>query len=415
MMHQQFSLECSQPHPVYSSNAAMSDAATGVARGKRHAACDECRSRKLKCSGEATGCTRCIKQSLTCHYSLQKQMGRPPKKRMREDEDPSPPFGLPGNEPWTSESDFASLGPSTIESTETAPSDYSGQINFFTDANSNIDAGQFLLNKPIDAAPTTVSPWPDFSNVSSSAANLYTLPPDLSLLQQSSAASSPTSEESDRQCPCLSCLYLCLSHLSSLAPFPLSHHNLCSLYIASRTARAVIRCQICPLRFTTGMQNVTFTGTLLTVIADTWLRISKVNAVDFGRQSAPPAYAAAIDASPNPAKGWEDWLRQTVRYRVIGGPCDPAGMPPGADDGPSLLSLIEEMEERQRRWHRSHPLPVEERHLPIPKTDGSKEEESCHERDALCMRIIQSARNVIPKFGFQPSDYPDDAVAKKTA
>ncbi|KIW35428.1 uncharacterized protein PV07_02125 [Cladophialophora immunda] len=52
---------------------------------KRHSACDECRKRKLKCSGEPTGCERCVKQNLTCHYSAQKQMGRPRKRQKTDD------------------------------------------------------------------------------------------------------------------------------------------------------------------------------------------------------------------------------------------------------------------------------------------------------------------------------------------
>ena len=69
---------------------------------KRHAACDDCRKcsnhrefadpklrsgkRKLKCSGEPGGCTRCIKQRQRCQYSEQKQMGRP-RKKQRTSED----------------------------------------------------------------------------------------------------------------------------------------------------------------------------------------------------------------------------------------------------------------------------------------------------------------------------------------
>ncbi|EXJ70549.1 uncharacterized protein A1O5_06619 [Cladophialophora psammophila CBS 110553] len=52
---------------------------------RRHSACDECRKRKLKCSGEPTGCERCVKQNLTCHYSAQKQMGRPRKRQKTDD------------------------------------------------------------------------------------------------------------------------------------------------------------------------------------------------------------------------------------------------------------------------------------------------------------------------------------------
>ena len=42
--------------------------------------------RKLKCSGEPTGCGRCTRQQLTCHYSAQKQMGRPRKRQKTNDE-----------------------------------------------------------------------------------------------------------------------------------------------------------------------------------------------------------------------------------------------------------------------------------------------------------------------------------------
>ncbi|KIX96981.1 uncharacterized protein Z520_07095 [Fonsecaea multimorphosa CBS 102226] len=52
---------------------------------KRHSACDECRKRKLKCSGEPAGCARCLKHNLTCHYSAQKQMGRPRKRQKIDD------------------------------------------------------------------------------------------------------------------------------------------------------------------------------------------------------------------------------------------------------------------------------------------------------------------------------------------
>lgn len=40
-------------------------------------------SRKLKCSGAAGGCDRCLKDRVDCHYSLQKPMGRP-RKRLRD-------------------------------------------------------------------------------------------------------------------------------------------------------------------------------------------------------------------------------------------------------------------------------------------------------------------------------------------
>ncbi|KAI1659733.1 hypothetical protein F4813DRAFT_351773 [Daldinia decipiens] len=50
----------------------------------KHRACDECRTRKLACTKEPEGCTRCKRESIACHYSAQKQMGRP-RKRPRDE------------------------------------------------------------------------------------------------------------------------------------------------------------------------------------------------------------------------------------------------------------------------------------------------------------------------------------------
>ncbi|KAI9845344.1 MAG: hypothetical protein M1837_004966 [Sclerophora amabilis] len=70
----------------------MSD---GGGSAKRHAACDECRSRKLKCSGDPLGCSRCIRDNIVCSYSERKRMGRPRKRRRSrqssfEDSEPGP-------------------------------------------------------------------------------------------------------------------------------------------------------------------------------------------------------------------------------------------------------------------------------------------------------------------------------------
>jgi Fungal Zn(2)-Cys(6) binuclear cluster domain len=42
--------------------------------------------RKLKCSGDFPACLRCAQQNLSCHYSVQKQMGRPRKRRKLADD-----------------------------------------------------------------------------------------------------------------------------------------------------------------------------------------------------------------------------------------------------------------------------------------------------------------------------------------
>ncbi|KAI1383503.1 uncharacterized protein F4822DRAFT_434617 [Hypoxylon trugodes] len=48
--------------------------------GPKHRACDECRTRKLACTKEADGCSRCKREGIACHYSPQKPMGRPRKR-----------------------------------------------------------------------------------------------------------------------------------------------------------------------------------------------------------------------------------------------------------------------------------------------------------------------------------------------
>ncbi|KAK7416026.1 hypothetical protein QQX98_005477 [Neonectria punicea] len=55
----------------------------------KHRACDECRSRKLACSKEADGCARCRREGILCHYSPQKPMGRPRKRRHVDEDGPS--------------------------------------------------------------------------------------------------------------------------------------------------------------------------------------------------------------------------------------------------------------------------------------------------------------------------------------
>ncbi|KAJ8106241.1 hypothetical protein OPT61_g9669 [Boeremia exigua] len=54
---------------------------------KLHAACDECRTRKLKCSGGKPKCGRCQREEIVCIYSAQKTMGRPRKRRRGSEAD----------------------------------------------------------------------------------------------------------------------------------------------------------------------------------------------------------------------------------------------------------------------------------------------------------------------------------------
>ncbi|THC87802.1 hypothetical protein EYZ11_012753 [Aspergillus tanneri] len=296
-------------------------------------------------------------------------MGRPPKKRAREDENLSH-LGLSGSEVWadSDSSQFTSLGvdiPVVPESLPFCAPVYSSPFNH--NHSWQLDHGKFL-----DPVPATTGPWPDFSSVSAAASNSFSLPPGLPQLQ--SPPTSPSDPDSSEA--------------------------------QSKTARAVIRCQACPKKFATGLQNVMFTGTLLTVMGDAWLRVSKADAAELGKQAAPSSYVYTINQnSSNPAESWKEWLRQTVRSGVAGVPSDPAGAVQ-CSGAPSLLSLIEEMEARQRRWHQSHPLPQSER-LNVSPEVLAKPYDPQKEQDLLCLRVVKSAREVIAKFEFEPHEFPD--------
>ncbi|KAJ6103148.1 hypothetical protein N7486_005575 [Penicillium sp. IBT 16267x] len=358
-----------------------------------------------------------------------KPMGRPPKKKTRADDETLDFSTQSNNSFWPSADNTASnsflIAPDPIAaidaqhlcpqlfwqshslspSSQPAPPDLPAG-----DEDHNHSLQRDRMKNPNLPIPTSSSPWPDFSTVSESSAMPFAVPtsfsdiPSLPLTPQSLC-----SDSAPRQCTCLSYLYLCLSHISSIASFPVNDHTLCSLYIAARTARDVIRCEACPTNFSTGVQNVMFTGTLLTVVADAWLRVYHSDPVELGMQSAPPEYVSRVLQSEDPAQLWSSWLRQIVRRAVIGGPYDPnvgsrcSGQPP-------LLALISEVENRQRRWHEpgGHPL---SQHNPFQSVNGNMaEEQPTDEKELLCMRVVGSARAVISKFNFEPHEYPKGSV-----
>lgn len=385
--------------------------------------------RKLKCSGEKVGCRRCVRQGLTCHYSIQKQMGRPPKKRVRENDDidakivgNSFPLLSDFEKDWTS----AEVG---VDTFHLCPPVF---------LNRPTDPGEPSLATPLE--PThrlrpvfeTSDPWPDFSTASAASAMLSMnsgIPGIPSL--PSEPISSPGLVQDKPQCPCLSYLYLCLSTLSSLNAFSVTKETLNSLHTTARTAQSVIRCEICPLEFATGMQNVMMLGTLLSVVSDAWLRVSEADAEALGKEVATAAFQNSVTDDPQGTKAtWRQWLRQVIRWSVIGGHieeeyCTPSVM---CSCTPSILSLILEMEARQRKWHAEKRSTNLTPHsdtaysrlsspqslgcsvstaVSDPSIDPAEEKQHMAESDMLCLKIVGAARAVIERFGFQPWEYPE--------
>lgn len=354
---------------------------------------------------------------------------------MREDDSVDLP-GACGGHSWVDANDsqfpFSDIGENhaaVSDALQLCPPSYFAPMNGAADTPSQLlfadaEHNHYWQTDQLTSIPPTASPLLDFSSVSAASPSLYSMLSGWPTMQSCPLSpQNPNLPDTSPHCTCLSYLYLCLSHLSSLSPSPISQHTLCSLFVAAKTARDVIRCDICPKRFATGMQNVMLLGTLLTVIADSWLRVSQWNAEELGKLTAPPAYVASLMESLNPAESWNAWLRQTVRNAVIGGPVDQAGRAQ-CSDSPDLLSLIEEVEARQRKWHSDAasqsrgqpqmlqnaqpgdtPFGDDERfsYLGNPGSGG----QPWDERDFLCLRVVGSARKAISRFGFESYENSD--------
>jgi hypothetical protein len=379
----------------------MATSAATEAAQKRHAACDQCRQRKLKCSGEVTGCSRCVKNNLVCIYSEQKQMGRP-KKRQRTDDDTSTNNQQPSNPPprqSMTTSQYAppppiidpSLSASDMERNNfqnicTAPMAQS--VRRSAAASSITNSSPSLNNTPsIDqphtppdteilsgSYPTDYALWPDFSDTEiplpvldgygtkplpsesglSSSTN-YLPDPDVDPSLLSTLPSVP-------DCPCLPNLYLTLSTLSTLSAFPVSTHTVRTLQSAHRTARNVLYCAICPQKFQSGSQNVMLSGTLLTVLVDQWARVLKCPARDLRAGFSEMPSQSSDTLTPIQDLEWRTFAYDLVRHHVFGDRTHP--VPPATNQNQStqmqhvtgndtitLLSLANAMERRQREWH----------------------------------------------------------------
>ncbi len=366
--------------------SAQSTAIENYESGKRHAACDECRKRKLKCSGEVTGCTRCVKNTLICVYSEQKQMGRPKKRQKTDDTRTTPPnvaakpqrspvaiidpslsaaevertnFQNVCNAPMaqTVRHSAASISQRSSSMNNTPPSDH---------PRTPPDSDPFTASYPTDYAL-----WPDFSDTNvplpvidgygtkgfdSSSGSQYSMDPDANPTYLQSLPSVP-------DCPCLPNLYLTLSTLSTLSAFPVSSHTVRTLRSAHLTAHSVLYCAICPQKFQSGSQNVMLSGTLLTVLVDQWQRVLKCPSLNLRKGFGDP-----VDDSPLhlvPDLEWRTFAYDLVRHHIFGDRPNPT--PPTmsqssnlmSGETTTLMSLADAMERRQRQWHSLGPTTEE--------------------------------------------------------
>ncbi|EZF36453.1 hypothetical protein H109_03679 [Trichophyton interdigitale MR816] len=414
---------------------------------KRHAACDECRRRKSKCTGEADGCTRCYRHGLYCHYSFQKPMGRPPKTYASlamlgsGTGTGSPSVGLTAENPSLAYGTPDAQG--ALEASNMCPAIY----KTFMQNTYDIRPGPFMSDGPLSGSsgfapsassqPPTATPAPtipseiDYSSISSMLTPTPGMTPSTSTdtnITSTTPSTTPSTNASGSgpsafpqilaPCPCLSHLYLTLSSLAALNSFPVSFDTLMTLYSASKTAIGVLRCNVCPTAYSSAVQNLMLLGTLLTCIANSWFEVSFQDGQRLAIETLDQSFLDSLPADEAARTAFfKNWLRELVRYSVIG-----HATPPNApllrkqfEDSPNLLGLVEEMEARQRRWHAER-LPMVNPSCPREDENGSSSTNAAttstndttttepKDPDFLCLRIAGNARQIIERLGFSAEE-----------
>ncbi|KAL5394816.1 hypothetical protein PMIN04_000383 [Paraphaeosphaeria minitans] len=363
--------------------------------GKLHAACDECRSRKLKCSGDAPACSRCEREKITCVYSPQKPMGRP-RKRRRED---IPPEGAQEGQPE----------PSPTLDGFTMPIFRDSGLNSHTDLTADFPGYQSILMNGVFSGslipPSYIEsfgPVPTYeSGMDPIDPLLWDLPPNDSGFN-SQASSTPGQPESGL-CSCLSLNYLALSDLQSITNFAFPA-VMSRIRPALITASTMINCTKCPTENFSAIQNMQALNTLLSAIAERFHKVlSGIDAeavrleqtqekksfrvgdnstenrhLHTGTLDCPMGYDLSLDA-----QDWKRLAKQMLKTEVMG----------GGHNLTSLLGVVEELEKRQRRWHQDTSMYTEER----IKMFGA--ENMCRNEgdQAMCLRMMSHIRTMVER------------------
>ncbi|WPG99636.1 Hypothetical protein R9X50_00245400 [Acrodontium crateriforme] len=409
---------------------------------KRHAACDECRAKKLKCKGDQRGCARCVRMNIPCVYSAQRQMGRPRKRRNEDaaeslavtdlhvvaESDSCKSEATPSTMGWNhmTNSDVShSIGHHDLGmldgaymSTDQMPSSW-GQLEATSKHWGSVDSvsvpgrtagssslnGPPLLNFSIEQTSHNNQSSQNncLSNSHRDSSTQLPLDPSLSSTDISSLDASTLPS-----CACLSTMYLTLSTLQSMNPafaFPVALHRLRE---AMSTASEVLACETCPLKFITAIQNTHLMGTLLVSIAERYGKVLEsitaetARAEEAGEQktfrfadlNTPSSHLQMgglgcsatfnIDLSPHE---WNIIAKNVVRAEVHG--------PAGSNECCSyLVGLAKKMHERQIKWHAS-PLPpdfpLDANGVPIGGSRLPKE-------DHLCLRYSHFSNKLVDGF-----------------
>ena len=360
-----------------------------------HNACDECRTRKLKCSGEPTGCARCVQDGVACRYSPRKQMGRPRKRRREEEAElQSSQF-----DPWGFTNGMDGLGATSgqQENSMAFPDMVDAQLgmNGFSDMNGvGLDPSIFDLSSSNGGTPYANGTLDSTGSLGSSNNDFmsHNLPEtqyqpcknmdfagwmpspniDQPLSRPHHASQTQTPAPSEHRtpsdttasssapngCSCITTLYSTLSSFSS-TPEAFFPYGISRLKHNTSIARKALNCDICAQSYTTAVQNGSALNTLINLIIAEYAKILKEidersktqDKIQFRiGETGTPETMRLHSGTPDCPMGitidltgaeWRTLARNAVRKEIFG---DHAG-----DE--CLAKLVEARRERQVRWH----------------------------------------------------------------
>ncbi|EMD91749.1 hypothetical protein COCC4DRAFT_30331 [Bipolaris maydis ATCC 48331] len=346
---------------------------------KLHAACDECRTRKLRCSGDTPKCLRCTREQIGCVYSPQKQMGRP-RKRRREGEAGESATFVQGRDENTAVlnsfsemqncSDFDGLiSPPLLQDT------YSSNESSGHEA---LTPGQFDFTFPEQLG---ILPGPNFTSYLEPA-----IDPSLWELQPDTLTNNINDPLSDQQiarpCTCITTTWMVLTELQAITTFDFPQVVI-PLRNAMSALANIINCPQCPKDSFSAIQNVQSIVSLMKAIVQRFnsvlLEVDR-EAVRLEEAGQKKAYRIGDN---NPAlshlhtgtsdcpmgfnielepKDWRRLVKTALKTEVYG---------KGSNPRP-LLDLVKKSEMRQEEWHNDRHSWVDEM---IQLHGGRKE---CH-------------------------------------
>ncbi|KAL2045332.1 hypothetical protein N7G274_002415 [Stereocaulon virgatum] len=346
---------------------AMATLSTAAATDKTLSACDQCRTRKLKCSGDLVSCSRCTAEGVVCHYSQRKTMGRPRKRRREEEGDlydgrasqdrlQDRAHDLGGHA--SQDGYFAG-----IFGDDLANNDYSYfgnglEANGFEDGNFDLQ----LLQEPGSDTTFELPAWEHLQDLSTynstSSGNFSQLrkhkaPTTISPI---SADRAPT-EGSIPICSCLPKLYAVLASFQS-TPAPSFPYSMATLKKANCLGHEIVTCRVCPQAYNTAVQNSMLLGTLLQIVIYEYSKLLKqiderstlTDKIPFrvgepslefdSRHTGTPDCPMAVNIELS-GEDWRMIARKAIRQEVLGST--------GSNDG--LEGLVDAMRNRQITWH----------------------------------------------------------------